>query len=629
MAHSNFCRYRAGWLAAFITLFSLLSFTASAQQVPAWAPNTAYAVNSRVTHLGNLYQCRQAHTSIVTWEPPVVPALFLLIGPDGGGSGADTQAPTAPANLRATGATASSISLAWNASTDNVGVTGYDVFQGSARIGGSAANSLTVTGLQANTSFVFTVRARDAAGNVSPASNALTARTTGNAPDTQAPTAPSNLRVTNVTASSVALSWIASSDNVGVTGYDVVRDAATVGGGTATSLTVSGLAASTSYTFVVRARDAAGNLSASSNQVVAMTLPASGGGGRLPNRLFVGYWHNFENGSGFIKLRDISRDYDVVNLSFGEPARGSRSTIEFIPDVRTSAAEIQSDVAQLRREGKKVVLSLGGANGTIELLTAADRQSFIDSVSGLITQYGLDGIDIDFEGSSVTLNPGDLDFRSPTTPKIINLISAVRAIADRFGPNFYLSMAPETFFVQVGFQAYGGSAGAYLPVIHGLRDKLTVLHVQHYNTGSVAGLDGVAYNSATADFQVALAEMLMTGFPVAGNPDRFFPGLREDQVAVGLPSSPQAAGSGFTPPAEVAKAVNYLVRGQSYGGRYVLRRPGGYPGFRGIMTFSINWDRFNNFVFSRGIRPLLNGLPTTTSSATAITAMPVEATDTR
>ena len=162
-------------------------------------------------------------------------------------------------------------------------------------------------------------------------------------------------------------------------------------------------------------------------------------------------------------------------------------------------------------------------------------------------------------------------------------------------------------------------------MIHALRDKLTVLHVQHYNTGSVAGLDGVAYNSATADFQVALAEMLMIGFPVAGNADRFFPGLREDQVAVGLPSSPQAAGSGYTPPAEVAKAVNYLVRGQSYGGRYVLRRAGGYPGFRGIMTFSINWDRFNNFVFSRGIRPLLNGLPATNATAAA-TAAPAKVT---
>jgi len=148
-----------------------------------------------------------------------------------------------------------------------------------------------------------------------------------------------------------------------------------------------------------------------------------------------------------------------------------------------------------------------------------------------------------------------------------------------------------------------------LPVIHGLRDKLTFIHVQHYNTGTVAALDGQVYASGTADFQVAMAEMLLQGFPVGGNPNLFFPALREDQVAIGLPATPPAAGSGYTPPAEIAKAINYLVFGRSYGGRYILRKPSGYPNFRGVMTWSINWDRFANFGFSRGIRPVLNGLP--------------------
>ena len=63
----------------------------------------------------------------------------------------------------------------------------------------------------------------------------------------------------------------------------------------------------------------------------------------MPARAFIGYWHNFENGSGFIRLRDVSRDFDVINLSFGEPVPGSRSIIQFVPDVRTSAAQIQAD----------------------------------------------------------------------------------------------------------------------------------------------------------------------------------------------------------------------------------------------------------------------------------------------
>jgi chitinase len=579
-----------------------------AQQAPAWAPNTSYAIGARVAYLGVQYQCRQAHTSIVTWEPPNTPALWLVVT-GGGGGGGDTQGPTAPANLRATATTTSSITLAWNASTDNVGVTGYDVLLGGNRIGGGAGTNFTATGLAANTNYNFTVRAKDAAGNLSGLSNPVTARTQAGG-DTQAPTAPSNLRATIVTSSSIALEWNASTDNIGVAGYEVFQNGVSLGGGAATNLTVTSLAPATSYSFSVRARDAAGNVSALSNQATATTQPGGGGGGgQLPKRVMVGYWHNFDNGSGFIRLRDVSRDFDVIDVSFGEPAPGSRSIIQFVPDVRTSVAEIQADIAQLKNEGKKVLLSIGGANGLVELPTETDRQNFINSVSALVTQYGFNGIDIDFEGSSVILNPGDLDFRNPTTPKIRNLISATRAIVDRFGSNFILSMAPETYYVQVGYQVYGAGAGAYLPVIHGLRDKLNFIHVQHYNTGTVAALDGQVYGSGNADFQVAMAEMLLAGFPVGGNPNMVFPALRDDQVAIGLPATTQAAGSGYTPPAEVAKAVNYLVRGQSYGGRYVLRRAGGYPNFRGVMTWSINWDRFAGFGFSRGIRATLNSLP--------------------
>jgi chitinase len=510
------------WLSSLLLLVAMtLSFTAAhAQQNPAWAPNTAYAVNAKATYQGFVYQCRQAHTSLVGWEPPNVPALWLNIGADdGGGNGDDTQAPTAPSNLRVTATTSSSVSLAWNASTDNVGVARYEV----------------------------------------------------------------------------------------------VRNAAIIGGDGSTTFTATGLSPNTSYTFTIRARDAAGNISAPSNQVTGTTLPqdTGGGGGQVPARALVGYWHNFDNGSGFIRLRDVSRDFDVINLAFGETAPGSRATIVFTPDNRTSAAEIQADVAQLKSEGKKVLLSIGGANTTVELNSETDKQSFINSVAGIVTQYGLNGIDVDFEGSSLSLNAGDVDFRNPTTPKVINLISALRTLKSRFGNDFILTMAPETFYVQVGYQAYGGAAGAYLPVIHGVRDILNFIHVQHYNTGTVLGLDGVAYASGTADFQVAMAELLLAGFPVAGNPDRIFAPLRPDQVMIGLPASLQAAGSGYTPPAEIAKAINYLVRGQSYGGRYVLRQPAGYNNFRGVMTWSVNWDRFNGFVFSRGVRPVLNGLPAT------------------
>jgi len=100
-----------------------------------------------------------------------------LDGPGGGGGGTDTQAPTAPTGLRATGTTSSSVSLAWTAATDNVGVTGYDVYQGATKVSTVTGTSATVGGLAGSTSYTFTVKARDAAGNVSPASAAVTATT--------------------------------------------------------------------------------------------------------------------------------------------------------------------------------------------------------------------------------------------------------------------------------------------------------------------------------------------------------------------------------------------------------------------------------------------------------------------
>jgi len=338
-----------------------------------------------------------------------------------------------------------------------------------------------------------------------------------------------------------------------------------------------------------------------------------GGGGGLPARVLVGYWHNFDNGSGFIKLRDVSPDWDVIDLAFGEPVAGSTSQIAFTPDAHTSVAEIQSDVQILHGRGKKVLLSVGGANGHVELRSDAEQQQFVDSVTAIIDLYGLDGLDVDFEGQSVHVDRGDSDFTSPTTPVIVNLIQALRQIHDRVGPDFVLTMAPETFFVQVGYQFYGGTSngdtrtGAYLPVIHGVRDILTLLHVQDYNSGPVTALDNRFYSMGNADFHVAMTEMLMTGFPVAST-GRTFPGLRPDQIAIGLPANVNA-GNGWTPVAEVQRALDYLIRGRSFGGTYVLRNSGGYPAMRGLMSWSINWDRFAGFDFSQHHRAYLDALP--------------------
>ncbi|GAA3136347.1 carbohydrate-binding protein [Nonomuraea salmonea] len=130
----------------------------------AWAPWTSYATGAVVTYQGVDYVCLQAHTSQPGWEPPNVPALWKR---GSGGGGSDTSAPSAPGNLRSTGVTSSSVSLAWNASTDNVGVTGYNVYRGGTLVTTVSGTSYTDTGRAANTGYTYTVRARDAAGNLS------------------------------------------------------------------------------------------------------------------------------------------------------------------------------------------------------------------------------------------------------------------------------------------------------------------------------------------------------------------------------------------------------------------------------------------------------------------------------
>jgi chitinase len=364
------------------------------------------------------------------------------------------------------------------------------------------------------------------------------------------------------------------------------------------------------HQLTAKATDSSGNTTTSAS--VSVTIGACTGGG-APSRLLVGYWHNFDNGSGFIKLRDVSPDWDFVDLAFGEPMAGSTSRIAFTPDPHTSVTELQSDVQILHGRGKKVLLSVGGANGHVELRNATERQEFVDSVTAILQQYNLDGLDVDFEGQSVHVDRGDSDFTHPTTPVIVNLISALRTIRTNIGSRFLLTMAPETFFVQVGYQFYGGTSngdtrtGAYLPVIHGVRDILTLLHVQDYNSGSVTALDNQFYAMGNADFLVAMTDMLLAGFPVA-NTGKTFPPLRPDQVALGMPANTNAA-NGWQPPPEVQRALNYLIRGQSFGGRYVLRNPAGYRAFRGVMAWSINWDRFASFDFSRNHRAFLNALP--------------------
>ena len=182
----------------------------------------------------------------------------------------DTVAPTAP-TLVASGTAQTTTTLSWSGATDNVAVTGYDVYKDGVLLASTALSTYSVTGLVASTTYSFTVKAKDAGGNASVASNAVSVTTLAPVPDTTAPTA-ATITASGTTSTTTNLSWSGATDNVAVTGYDVYKDAVLLASTTSTTYAVTGLVASTAYSFTVKAKDAAGNVSVASNAVAVTTL---------------------------------------------------------------------------------------------------------------------------------------------------------------------------------------------------------------------------------------------------------------------------------------------------------------------------------------------------------------------
>jgi hypothetical protein len=209
-----------------------------------------------------------------TGHPAAQVSELEVYGPTTG----DTQAPTAPANLALTEPATGQIRLTWNASTDDTAVTGYDLYANGDLLTSVAGDVTTYTDTRpADATVTYVVRARDAAGNRSADSNQVTRRAgTG---DTQAPTAPADLALTEPAAGQVKLTWSAATDDKGVTGYDVYADNRLRGSvaGDVTTYTDTQPASAT-VTYFVRAKDAAGNESGNSN---AVTRTGSGSGSNL------------------------------------------------------------------------------------------------------------------------------------------------------------------------------------------------------------------------------------------------------------------------------------------------------------------------------------------------------------
>ncbi|MFJ8078145.1 fibronectin type III domain-containing protein [Streptomyces sp. NPDC096176] len=218
-------------------------------------------------------------------RPPTLVALAcsaaMVLTACGAEDDKDSERPSTPSGVTAQAGSATSVHVMWDKSSDNKAVTGYEVYRKGTKVMVLPAGKhmVDIDGLAPETAYSFTVRARDAAGNLSAPSAAISVTTPAQAPDDRkAPTKPARVKGRVEGATSVSLTWERATDDTGVTSYDIYQEDSRIHSvsGNAATARVTGLRAGTVYTFTVRARDAAENSSPDSNSVDLTTPSAPG-----------------------------------------------------------------------------------------------------------------------------------------------------------------------------------------------------------------------------------------------------------------------------------------------------------------------------------------------------------------
>ncbi|MEW1888822.1 glycoside hydrolase family 18 protein [Streptomyces sp. NPDC085659] len=396
----------------------------------------------------------------------------------------------------------------------------------------------------------------------------------GTDPGPSIPGAPAGLAVGSTTSSSVGLSWNAVS---GATGYTVYKDGVKATTASGTSATVTGLAADTAYQFAVTATNAAGE-SVKSATVSGRTAKSGSTnpnpGTSVPKHAVTGYWQNFNNGATVQKLSDVPANYDIIAVSFAD-ATTTPGAVTFNLDSAGlngyTVAQFKADIKAKQAAGKNVIISVGGEKGSVSVNSDASATNFANSLYSLIQEYGFNGVDIDLENG---LNS-------------TYMTKALRSLSQKAGSGLVITMAPQTIDMQ-------STAGEYFKTALNIKDILTVVNMQYYNSGSMLGCDGKVYSQGSVDFLTALACIQLEG------------GLDPSQVGLGVPASTRGAGSGYVAPSVVNAALDCLAKGTGCGS---FKPSKTYPGLRGAMTWSTNWDATAGNAWSNAVGPHVHGLP--------------------
>ncbi|MFJ5923676.1 chitinase [Kitasatospora sp. NPDC092948] len=293
--------------------------------------------------------------------------------------------------------------------------------------------------------------------------------------------------------------------------------------------------------------------------------------------LLTGYWQNFYNGATPQRISDVPAAYDIIAVAFAD-ATSTQGAISFTLDPTLSTklngytdAQFRADIAAKRAAGKKVIVSVGGQNGTISVASSAAATNFANSAYSLIQTYGFDGIDIDLEnGVNSTY-----------------MAQALHTLAAKVGAGFVLTMAPQTIDMQ-------STGTEYFKLALATKDILTIVNMQYYNSGAMLGCDGGVYSQGTENFLTGLACIQLQG------------GLNPSQVGLGVPASTSAAGGGYTSPATVNAALDCLAAGTNCGS---FKPSTTWPGIGGAMTWSTNWDALAGGGIANTIGSHLHAMP--------------------
>ena len=313
----------------------------------------------------------------------------------------------------------------------------------------------------------------------------------------------------------------------------------------------------------------------------------------------IGYWENWNT----LSIGQVSSNYDIIDLAFASPSGTDGATITWGQGIE-SDSQFRADVAAKQAQGKKIILSIGGADGpNLNLQNQTDINNFVNSVEGIIDNYHFNGIDLDLENGSLNLNGGDTSIVNPTTPHVVNLITALNTLHNHYGNSFLLTYAPETDDIDSNGQ-YGTWHGDYLPVIYAYRNNPQIVATQCYDSGTETARNGQIFSEATPDFNVALSELLLLGYNVGGGQN--MPAIPQNEVAFGVPATHDAADS-WESPATVLAAAKYIGSGISDGGSYALEG-GPYPNFAGVMTWDIDYDQQENQGLASTLHPYLSSI---------------------